>query len=146
MHWKIITVGKPGHKWVQQALDLYLTRLRHYTRLEHVIIKEAPLAQVEAQIMKICQGGLTILLDERGAGMRSVELARWIENEEVMGRKQVCLVIGGASGHSPALRESVSHLWCLSSFTLQHDLALLVVLEQVYRAYSINRGEPYHRE
>lgn len=146
MHWRIISVGKPGHPWVKEALEMYWKRLRHHTRLEHVVIKEAPVSALENQIMHACSGSLCILLDERGRQLRSVELARWIEDQEVRGRRQVCFVVGGADGHSPALRAKAEECWALSSFTLQHDIALIVVAEQLYRAYSILRGTPYHRE
>ena len=146
MHWRIITVGKPGQPWVKDALDQYLKRLERNTRVEHTIIKEGPLPQVEQSIQSACIGAFTVLLDERGKSLRSLELARWVEGQEIGGRKKVCVIIGGANGHSDALREWADETWSLSSFTLQHDMALVVMVEQIYRAYSILRGEPYHRE
>ena len=62
------------------------------------------------------------------------------------GCKKVAILIGGANGHSPELKEMVKESWSLSHMTLQHELALLVLVEQIYRAYSILRGDPYHRE
>lgn len=146
MQWRIITVGKPGHSWVKEALDLYSKRLQHYTKFEHVMIKEGPRERVEQQIHLACDGGLCVILDERGRQLRSLEMAKWIENEEVSGRKRICLVIGGAEGHSADFRASAKVCWSLSTLTLQHDIALIVLMEQIYRAYSIMRREPYHRE
>lgn len=146
MQWNIITVGKPGQPWIKEALDMYLKRLRHYARIEHVMIKEAPQERVEQQIRAVCGTDLRIVLDERGHQLRSVEMAKWIEREEISGRKRVCLVIGGADGHSPAFRADAQVCWSLSTLTMQHDIALIVLVEQIYRAYSIMRGEPYHRE
>jgi 23S rRNA (pseudouridine1915-N3)-methyltransferase len=146
MQWRIITVGKPGHLWVKEALELYWKRLQHYGRFEHVVIKEAALERVEQQIESACAGDLCVLLDERGRQLRSLELAKWIENEEISGRKRVCIVIGGADGHSQRFRSKASVCWSLSTLTMQHDIALVVLMEQIYRAYSIMRGEPYHRE
>lgn len=146
MHWRIISVGKPGHGWVKEALELYCKRLQHYAKLEHVMIKEGPRDRVEQQIKAACDDALCVILDERGKQLRSVEMARWIGNEEVSGRKRVCLVIGGAEGHSPEFRSRAAVAWSLSNLTLQHDIALIVLLEQIYRAYTIQRGEPYHRE
>lgn len=146
MQWTIITIGKPGHPWVKDALDLYWKRLRHYARFEHVMIKEGALDKVEQQIQAACGKDLCIVLDERGRSLRSVEMAEWIEREEVSGRKRACLVIGGADGHSPEFRDRAQMCWSLSNLTLQHDIALVVLAEQLYRAYSIIRGEPYHRE
>jgi 23S rRNA (pseudouridine1915-N3)-methyltransferase len=59
--------------------------------------------------------------------------------------KEVSFLIGGADGHDPAVRHAADLVWALSPLTLQHELALVVLLEQLYRAYSIKRGEPYHR-
>ncbi len=146
MHWRLITVGKPGHPWVKEAMSLYWKRLQHYARFEHCMIKEAAQPQVEAQIAAACEGSLCVLLDGRGKQLRSIEMAKWIEKEEISGRKRICLVVGGAEGHSPQLRASAAACWSLSTLTLQHDIALVVLVEQLYRAYSITRGEPYHRE
>jgi 23S rRNA (pseudouridine1915-N3)-methyltransferase len=101
---------------------------------------------VEQAIKAASEGALTVLLDERGKSLRSLDLARWVETEEIGGRKRVCLIIGGANGHSDTLRDWADQTWTLSSFTLQHDMALIMMAEQLYRAYSILRGEPYHRE
>lgn len=146
MQWRIITVGKPGHPWVKEAVELYWKRLQHYSHFEHVVIKEAPLERVEKQIEAACAGDLCILLDERGRQLRSVEMAKWIENEEVSGRKRICLVIGGADGHSQQFRAKAKMAWSLSTLTMQHDVAWVMLMEQIYRAYTIIRGEPYHRE
>lgn len=146
MHWRIITVGKPGHPWVSEAVQMYWKRLNRHGKFEHVMVKEGPRPQVEAQITSLCADALRVVLDERGKQMRSLELARWIEKEEISARKRICLVIGGADGHSEDFRASAQARWSLSTLTLQHDIALVVLAEQLYRAYSILRGEPYHRE
>lgn len=146
MHWRIITVGKPGHSWVHEAVQMYWKRLNRHGKFEHVMVKEAPRPQVEAQITQLCADALRVVLDERGKQLRSVEMARWIQNEEVSARKRVCLIIGGADGHSETFRDAAHVRWSLSTLTMQHDIALIVLAEQLYRAYSILRGEPYHRE
>lgn len=146
MHWKIITVGKPALPWARTALEDYMRRLKRSVRVEHVIVKEGPREQVETQLLQASTNSLRVVLDERGKALRSVELARWIENHDLSGTKRVSLIIGGANGHSGAFRESANECWNLSSFTLQHEIALVVLVEQLYRAYSIVRGDPYHRE
>jgi 23S rRNA (pseudouridine1915-N3)-methyltransferase len=87
-----------------------------------------------------------VVLDERGKQLRSVEMARWIEKQQISARKRVSVLIGGADGHSESFRASADVCWSLSSLTLQHDIALVVLAEQLYRAHAILRGEPYHRE
>jgi len=146
MDWRIITVGKPGHTWVKAALELYWQRLKHHGRFEHIVIKEGGRAQVEAQMATASENSLRVVLDERGKQLRSVELAGWIEKQQISARKRVSVLIGGAEGHSESFRASADACWSLSTLTLQHDIALVVLAEQLYRAHAILRGEPYHRE
>jgi 23S rRNA (pseudouridine1915-N3)-methyltransferase len=146
MLWRIITVGKPSLSWAREGFADYLGRLQRMTKVEHVVVKEGPRAQVEQRLLLHSEKSLRILLDERGQALRSLALAGWVQQQELHGVKQVSLIIGGADGHSPAFRAQAQALWTLSSFTLQHEVALVVLAEQLYRAYSILRGEPYHRE
>jgi 23S rRNA (pseudouridine1915-N3)-methyltransferase len=146
MQWKIITVGKPVFPWARAALEEYLGRLQRVAKVEHFVIKDGPLAQVETQIQAASEDSARIVLDERGRQLRSTEFASWIQHQDNQARKRATLIIGGASGHSAALRKSADEVWSLSSFTLQHEIALIVVAEQLYRAYSILKNEPYHRE
>jgi 23S rRNA (pseudouridine1915-N3)-methyltransferase len=146
MQWKIITVGKPALPWARDAARDYLDRLQRVARVEHVVIKEGHRDQVESQILSASADTFRIILDERGKALRSIELAGWIREQEINSRKRASLIIGGADGHSPALKKSADECWTLSSFTLQHEIALIVVAEQLYRAYTILKNEPYHRE
>jgi 23S rRNA (pseudouridine1915-N3)-methyltransferase len=146
MQWKIITVGKPVFPWARAAADEYFGRLQRLAKVEHVIIKDGPLDHVETQIRSAAAEGLRIMLDERGKELRSVDFASWIQQQDNQARKRASLIIGGASGHSAALRSWADEIWTLSSFTLQHEIALIVMAEQLYRAYSILKNEPYHRE
>lgn len=146
MHWRIITVGKPALSWAKSGIEDYLSRLKRTLKIEHIIIKEGPRDQVEKQMLAASTGGLRIVLDERGKIQRSKDLASWIQAHDLKGTKRLSILIGGADGHSPELRSLADECWTLSAFTLQHELALIVLAEQIYRAYSILRGEPYHRE
>ncbi len=146
MHWKIITVGKPALPWAKAAAADYLARLQRMTQAELVHIRSEPADAVTEKMLAAADGWLLIVIDERGIQRRSMDLAKWIQQKELCGTKRVCLCIGGADGHCERLRKSAAEVWSLSSFTLQHELALAVLLEQLYRACSINRGSPYHRE
>ncbi|MCW0217091.1 MAG: 23S rRNA (pseudouridine(1915)-N(3))-methyltransferase RlmH [Prosthecobacter sp.] len=146
MHWRIITVGKPALSWARLGMEDYLLRLRRVAKVEHIVIKEGPRDHVESQLLQASTGGLRLVLDERGKAYRSLELARWIEQKDLQGTKRASLIIGGADGHSETFRKQADECWTLSSFTLQHEIALVVLAEQLYRAYSILRNEPYHRE
>lgn len=146
MHWRIITVGKPALSWARLGFEDYMHRLKRGARVEHVVVKEGPRDQVEAQLLQASTESLRIVLDERGKAWRSLELAKWIEQKDLQGTKRASLIIGGADGHSESFRKQADECWTLSSFTLQHEIALVVLAEQIYRAYAILRKEPYHRE
>lgn len=146
MHWKIITVGKLSFPWAKAAVNEYWSRLQRLAVVEHVVIKDGPLDQVESQILQASSGSLRIVLDERGKMRRSLDLAAWISHQDLHSKKRASLIIGGANGHSEALRNCADECWTLSSFTLQHEIALIVMAEQLYRAYTILKNEPYHRE
>lgn len=145
MKWQIISVGKPALPWAKLAVDEYTHRVRRMAQVEMITLKQGSPAQVTARAIQASEGSWRILLDEKGRQLTSVELARWIDKQEMQGRKSVALFIGGADGHTDELRRAADETWSLSAMTLQHELALVVLLEQLYRAFSIQRGEPYHR-
>jgi 23S rRNA (pseudouridine1915-N3)-methyltransferase len=146
MRWTVIAVGKPALPWAKSGISDYLDRLTRSQRVECLYLRDGTAEQVTRRMLEASDGALRILLDERGKARRSTELADWIKARELDGVKHVALLIGGANGHSAELKAAVRESWTLSPMTLQHELALVVLLEQLYRAYSILRGEPYHRE
>src|SRR6478735_1426851 len=146
MKWSIITVGKPALSWAKTATEDYSKRLRKMASVELVTIREGGSVQNGVRSLEASKDSLRIVLDERGRQLSSMEFAKWIEKQELNGRKRVSILIGGADGHSPEVREAADELWALSTMTLQHEMALVVLLEQIYRGYSIMRGTPYHRE
>jgi 23S rRNA (pseudouridine1915-N3)-methyltransferase len=85
------------------------------------------------------------VLDERGEQSSSGELAELLSEHQLRSTRRISLIVGGAEGHSEQIRLKANWLWALSRLTLQHELALMIALEQVYRAYSILHGAPYHR-
>ncbi len=146
MRWTIIATGKPAIGWARQGIEDYLSRLQKTGSVECVFIRDGSPEDVTKRMLATSEGALRVLLDERGKPWRSKELAQWVDARQLEGCKRVALLIGGANGHSPALKAQIKESWSLSAMTLQHELALLVLVEQIYRAYSILRGEPYHRE
>jgi 23S rRNA (pseudouridine1915-N3)-methyltransferase len=84
-------------------------------------------------------------LDERGEQSSSEELAEFISEHQVRATRKISLIVGQAEGHAEQIRLKANWVWALSRLTLQHELALMLALEQVYRAYSILSGAPYHR-
>lgn len=146
MHWRIVTVGKPALDWARAAVEDYASRLSRLAKVEMIPLKKASREVTEERMLELGKGMHCIALDERGVERRSLDLARWVRDREVSGTKGVCLFIGGADGHSEVFRSRMAEPWSLSRLTLQHELALVVLLEQLYRAHEINRGGPYHRE
>ena len=146
MQYRIIAIGKPSLDWARDGVADYLRRLQRYTKVELQYLKEGTAAQNSERLLKASEGCLRLVLDERGrlqtteAARQSVD--RW---ERDAGVKRVAFLIGGADGHTEALRREAGELWALSPLTLQHELALVVLLEQLYRVHTIKRGEPYHR-
>jgi 23S rRNA (pseudouridine1915-N3)-methyltransferase len=142
MRWKIIAVGKPSLPFARDGADEYLKRLKHYTQAELVFARDA-----ERQEQAAAAACLRVALDERGEAISTQGIVAKIDSWEMSGSvKEVALLIGASDGHGDQLRKDADELWALGRITLQHELALVVLLEQVYRAYTIKRGEPYHRE
>ena len=97
--------------------------------------------------MERSAGCLRVVLDERGEEVTSRALAGRITQWEQDGSiKAVAILIGGADGHTNQLRSAAQWTWSLSKLTLQHEMALVLVLEQLYRAFTIKAGTPYHRD
>ncbi|WP_050030085.1 23S rRNA (pseudouridine(1915)-N(3))-methyltransferase RlmH [Verrucomicrobium sp. BvORR034] len=146
MKWQIISVGKPALPWAKAGVEDYSKRLRRMAQVDMVTLKEGTPEQVGDRALEAAKDSWCIVLDEKGRHLTSMELAKWIEKQELTGRKRVSFLIGGADGHSPKVKAAANELWCLSAMTLQHEVALVLLLEQIYRGYSILRGDPYHRE
>ena len=146
MNWRIITIGKPKLAYAADGMAEYLKRLGPFAKTEVVPIKPGRGETESDALLSRSEGMLRVVLDERGQEFASRAFAGKIRKWEQESVKSVALLIGGSDGHSSKLRESADLVWSLGKMTLQHELALLVVLEQVYRAYSINHGLPYHRD
>ena len=146
MHLKIIAIGKPALDWARGGIADYLQRLSRYAKTELEYLKEGTQAQNSERLLKASAGCRRVVMDERGklqdtAAARAC-VDRWEMDSSI---KRVAFLIGGADGHTAALRQEADELWALSQLTLQHELALVVLLEQLYRIQTIKRGEPYHR-
>ena len=152
----LIQVGKTVNKHFIAAIDDYVERIGHYMPFEVVTIpelkntknmtEEQQKRQEGEQILKLLQPSDTVvLLDEDGRMLRSVAFAQWLEQKRSTARRLV-FVIGGPYGFSPAVYASANHLISLSMMTFSHQMVRLIFVEQVYRACTIIKGEPYHHE
>ena len=151
----LLVIGKTTDGRLVSLIDDYRQRLSHYVPFELVILPDIKNAKSLTQDqLKAAEGeailakvGTTevVLLDEHGAEYRSVDFASWLQKKMGSGR-DLTLVIGGAYGFSPAVYERANGKLSLSQMTFSHQMIRLMAIEQIYRAMTILRGEPYHHE
>jgi 23S rRNA (pseudouridine1915-N3)-methyltransferase len=146
MRLQIVAVGKPKLAYAKAGVEEYAKRLRAWGGVEIVEIKAGTREQESAALLARSEGMLRVAMDERGDQVTSRELATRVARWEQDRVKGVAFLIGGADGHTPELRAQADWRWALGKLTLQHELALVVLLEQLYRARSILAGAPYHRD
>lgn len=146
MNWTIYAVGKPKLAYARDGIEEYAGRLRNFASVKLETVKAGTREAESAALLQKSEGQWRIALDERGEHLGSAAFANKIALWEQKSVKGIAILIGGADGHSPKLREQADWVWSLSALTLQHELALVVLYEQLYRAYSIKAGLPYHRE
>lgn len=156
MKTELILVGKTANKHFVACIADYAERITHYMPFNITTIPELKNTknlteeqqkQAEGElIMKLMQPqDFVVLLDERGHELRSVELASWLEQKRNTVRRLV-FVIGGPYGFSPAVYSRANEKLSLSKMTFSHQMVRLIFTEQVYRACTIIKGEPYHHE
>ncbi len=140
MNLLLVTVGKLREPWAKLACDEYIKRLKPHFRLDVVEVREA--AQIEKQLPPRY---LVWMFDEQGELLSSPQLAAKLKEAQLSSAPGLCLLIGGPDGFPPSLRESIRMKISLSKMTFPYQIARVVVVEQLYRAVSILRNEPYHR-
>jgi 23S rRNA (pseudouridine1915-N3)-methyltransferase len=152
----LILVGKTADRHFQAGISDYAERISHYMSFELVTIPELKNTKSLSEdqqktaegelILKLLQPSDTVvLLDEHGRELRSIEFARWLEQKRNTARRLV-FIIGGPYGFSPAVYARANEQLSLSKMTFSHQMIRLVFTEQVYRACTIIKGEPYHHE
>ncbi len=148
---KVLWVGKSRDPWVKDALGDYAGRIRRYSPLELIDIRDEKGAEAEEMRRRECErlekqippNATLILLDERGEQMDSPGLAAYIGKQRDSGLSDLVFVIGGAYGFSEEFR-CRGKLLALSRMTFTHQMVRVFLLEQIYRAFTILNGEPYH--
>lgn len=151
---RLISVGKDRSGLFEPGVREYAARISRYCKFELIELSEAPkgrgipsaVSEEGRRILeKIRSSELFIALDERGKNFSSADLADWLEKSMESGR-DIAFCIGGANGISPEIRSRADLVLSLSSMTLPHRLARLITAEQIYRSFTIIKGEPYHRQ
>jgi 23S rRNA (pseudouridine1915-N3)-methyltransferase len=155
MQIKLLAIGKTDNKAIQSLIDDYSSRLGHYIRFELEVIpdlkqsksfSEALQKEKEGELIlkKLLPADELILLDERGKSYSSLEFADFFQKKMNSGLKQLVFVIGGPYGFSEAVYARAQGKISLSKMTLSHQMIRPFLIEQVYRAMTILRNEPYH--
>ena len=145
MKYLILTVGKSALPYARDGRDEYLARLAKFAVVGKVTIKASNPARESADLLARSEGYFRVVLHERGTAPTSRELAAKVDEWRLAARP-VAIMLGGADGHDKPLLDAADFLWSLGPLTLQHELALVVALEQLYRAHTILAGHPYHRD
>ena len=148
-------VGRPRDPHLAHAIEDYEARAARYWRLDVREVREEPARGASAErvreregerlLARVPAGARLVVCDASGQQMTSGEFAHWLRGERERGGPDVAFVIGGAFGHSPRVRDVAASLLSFSRWTLPHEIARLVLAEQLYRAGTIVRGEPYHK-
>lgn len=151
----MVAVGRIGASFAAAGCAEYLTRLKRYGPAEIVEVKAEPgdrgqavgrLEREAERILRVTEGTTVWAMDPSGASFTSEGLAAELSRLETSGSKALALVIGGPDGLARKVLIQAVRRWSLSALTLPHDLARLILLESLYRARTIQRGEPYHRQ
>ncbi|MFC4425843.1 23S rRNA (pseudouridine(1915)-N(3))-methyltransferase RlmH [Deinococcus navajonensis] len=145
MRLHLITVGEPRLAYARLGWDEYEKRLRRYHKVQVTRVGGRTQAQESEAVRRAAGRAPLVLLDPRGRQFTSPELSAYLDHQGVGGVGELAFAIGGPEGHTDELRAGAHLLWGLGLLTLPHDLAMVVVLEALYRAATISAGEPYHR-
>lgn len=147
-------IGKTSEPYLETGIAIFEKRLKNYlpfalTILPDVKVKHADPAQLKKEearlvLSKINPEDYLVLLDEKGREFSSVELARWLEQRLAASQRRLIFLIGGAYGFAPEVYQRANDQLALSRLTFSHQMVRLFCLEQLYRAMTILRNEPYH--
>ncbi len=152
---ELCVVGKTSFKYLEEGQDIYAKRMKKYIPFQmHVIpdIKNAKnlnpeiLKKKEGEkiLSRLTKNDLLVLLDENGKQLTSIEFSKWLENKLQSTSKRIVFLIGGAYGFSEEVYQRANAKLALSKMTFSHQMVRLFFTEQLYRAFTIMRNEPYH--
>jgi 23S rRNA (pseudouridine1915-N3)-methyltransferase len=153
MRLRVIWTGKTRDARLRALIDDYLKRLSHFARCEISEFRESAAAEGKTGIDKdskrisdgLREGAINVLLDPAGTPWSSEQLAKVIQSWQDGGTKEVAFIVGGPNGVSAELSARANKRWSLSRLTLTHEMSRVVLLEQLYRAYTIIHGLPYQK-
>jgi len=152
----VICIGKTHSSFLKEGIGIYLDRLKHYTKLEYLELPDVPSKGLLADVLKQKEGEIILknirnddyllLLDEKGEEYSSREFSVLLQKRMNSGVKQLVLVIGGAFGFSKEVYQRADGKISFSRMTFSHEMIRLLLVEQLYRGYTILKGEGYHHD
>lgn len=153
MRLRVIWTGKTRDAHIKALIEKYQLRLSHFAKCEVLELKESSGNDKRAGIDRdskrishgLRDGAVSVLLSPDGAEWTSEQLAEQVKRWQDEGTREVTFIVGGPSGVSPELSDRVDKRWSLSRLTLTHEMARMVLFEQLYRAYTIINGLPYQK-
>jgi 23S rRNA (pseudouridine1915-N3)-methyltransferase len=153
MRLAIWVIGKTDFPYLVEGISIYLNRLTHYVKTEYEELKdvkpgkdEKETSRLEAEMIsqRLKSDDILILLDEKGKSLDSVAFSTFIEKFQVQSAKRIIFLIGGAFGHHLTIRSRANYSISLSQMTFSHQMVRLILVEQLYRAFTIIKNEKYH--
>jgi 23S rRNA (pseudouridine1915-N3)-methyltransferase len=152
----LVSVGRVSEPFIKEGCAVYAERIRRFTALNLIVVPEEKISSrghkeyiVQQEGRRIRQklrpGVFSVVVDEGGKSLSSEAFARSLETWSSSGPKEVAFILGGPYGLEDSLKEKADFRLSLSSLTLTHGLARMLLLEQIYRAFTLLRGEPYHK-
>jgi len=153
---KVISVGKTKESWIKEGISHYQKLLKRYAELQLIEVKEERITRcrdtediLDAEAQRILKNldtsSLSVALYHKGEKLSSEEFAGWLGEKLSLGRGEFTFVVGGALGLARRVRRSCSFRLSLSAMTFTHEMSLVILLEQIYRAFSILKGTDYHK-
>lgn len=146
MDFIVLAAAKPSLAYARMGVEFFQERLKPLGKVEVRYVRAGSSEEVSARLLEASKGCLRIAMDERGENWTTREFERRAKDWQMHAVKHVAFLIGAADGHTPALRDACDHVLCLGRHTMQHELALVVLLEQIYRLHTLLAGSPYHRD
>ncbi len=153
----ICAIGRVKSSYARLGCDDYVSRMKRFFKVDYIELKDVRRGrsdgtkvwknqEAQALLSHIPKNAFAVALDERGKQFKSQQFASWIESQQVRGISSIAFLIGGPDGHGQDVMKTAQLSMALSALTLPHELARLVLCEQLYRAGSLLSGHPYHRE
>jgi 23S rRNA (pseudouridine1915-N3)-methyltransferase len=153
----LLVIGKTDEEYLQKGIELFMKRIPHYISFEMKVIpdlknsknlseEQQKAKEGELILLQLIPSDDLLLLDEQGLETSSVDFARFLEKKMISGIKRLVFLIGGPYGFSESVYARANGKVSLSKMTFSHQMVRLIFLEQLYRAMTILKGEPYHHE